>query len=143
MGAVRAGPLIGISRPLATGRPAALVGHGDVARTGLGNVLVDSKGRTIYLFKKDSGTKSVCRGECAIEWPPVRANGEATVGDGANASMVATTKRSDGKPQVTYNGHPLYLYEGDQNPATQMAKAWRRSAHAGMRSLQPEIRCPA
>ena len=96
----------------ANGRPATV----GVANSGLGKVLVDSKGRTIYLFKKDSGTKSVCRGECANDWPPVRANGEATVGDGANASMVATTKRSDGAPQVTYSGHPLYLYEGDQKP---------------------------
>jgi predicted lipoprotein with Yx(FWY)xxD motif len=46
----------------------------------------------------------------------VRANGKPTVGSGANASMVGTTARSDGKPQVTYNGHPLYLYSGDQRP---------------------------
>jgi predicted lipoprotein with Yx(FWY)xxD motif len=88
----------------------------NVARTGLGNVLVDSKGRTIYLFKKDNGTTSACSGACAIDWPPVRAHGKPTVGDGANASMAATIKRSDGAPQVTYNGHPLYLYEGDQKP---------------------------
>jgi predicted lipoprotein with Yx(FWY)xxD motif len=88
----------------------------NVATTGLGNVLVDSQGRTIYLFKKDNGTKSACSGECAIDWPPVRAKGVPTVGDGANASMAATIKRSDGAPQVTYNGHPLYLYEGDQQP---------------------------
>ena len=88
----------------------------NIAKTGLGNVLVDSKGRTIYLFKKDSGTTSACSGECAVDWPPVRANGKPTVGDGANASMVSTTKRSDGAPQVTYNGHPLYLFEGDQKP---------------------------
>src|SRR5262245_12155170 len=71
---------------------------------------------TEHLFQKDTGTKSVCSGECAIDWPPVRAKGEPTVGDGANASLVATTKRADGAPQVTYNGHPLYLYEGDQEP---------------------------
>jgi predicted lipoprotein with Yx(FWY)xxD motif len=94
----------------------------NVARTGLANVLVDSKGRTIYLFKRDSGTKSVCRGECANDWPPVRANGEATVGDGANASMVATTKRSDGAPQVTYNGHPSTSTRASTSPATQAAK---------------------
>lgn len=88
----------------------------NVATTGLGKVLVDSKGETIYLFKKDNGTTSACSGECANDWPPVRTNGEPTVGDGANASMVSTTKRSDGAPQVTYNGHPLYLYEGDQQP---------------------------
>lgn len=88
----------------------------NVAKTGLGNVLVDSQGRTIYLFKKDSGTTSACSGACAIDWPPVRAHGNPTVGAGANASMAATIKRSDGAPQVTYNGHPLYLYEGDQKP---------------------------
>jgi predicted lipoprotein with Yx(FWY)xxD motif len=88
----------------------------NVASTGLGKVLVDSQGRTIYLFKKDNGATSVCTGECAIDWPPVRAKGVPTVGHGANASMAATIKRSDGAAQVTYNGHPLYLYEGDQEP---------------------------
>jgi predicted lipoprotein with Yx(FWY)xxD motif len=47
---------------------------------------------------------------------PGPANGQPTAGDGANASIVATIKRSDGAPQVTYNGHPLYLYEGDHEP---------------------------
>lgn len=68
----------------------------------------------LYLFQKDSGTKSACSGACASAWPPLRANGKPTVGTGANASMVGTTKRSDGKPQVTYNSHPVYLYQGDQ-----------------------------
>ena len=86
----------------------------DVASSGLGKILVDSQGRTLYLFKKDSGTKSACTGECAADWPPVRTKGEPTVGDGADASLVGTTQRSDGDPQVTYNGHPLYTYEGDQ-----------------------------
>jgi predicted lipoprotein with Yx(FWY)xxD motif len=84
-----------------------------VANSGLGNILVDSQGRTLYLFKKDSGTKSACFGACATAWPPLRASGKPSVGSGANASMVGTTKRSDGKPQVTFNGHPLYLYQGD------------------------------
>ncbi len=84
-----------------------------VANGGLGKILVDSQGRTLYLFKKDSGTRSACFGACAIAWPPLRANGKPTVGSGASASMVGTTTRSDGKPQVTYNGHPLYLYQGD------------------------------
>jgi len=51
---------------------------------------------------------------CAVNWPPLRANGKPTLGSGANASLVGTTMRSDGKPQVTYNGHPLYLFTGDQ-----------------------------
>jgi predicted lipoprotein with Yx(FWY)xxD motif len=99
--------------PKTTSGRSATVG---VAKTGLGKILVDSKGRTIYLFKKDQGAKSVCTGVCANDWPPVRASGKPTVGGGTNASMVAITRRSDGARQVTYHGHPLYLYEGDHKP---------------------------
>jgi predicted lipoprotein with Yx(FWY)xxD motif len=87
-----------------------------VANPGHGRILVNSKGRTIYLFKKDTGTKSTCTGACATDWPPVRVSGKPTVGKGLKASKVGTTARSDGKPQVTYNGHPLYLFSGDSKP---------------------------
>jgi predicted lipoprotein with Yx(FWY)xxD motif len=89
---------------------------GTASEGNLGTILVDSKGRTLYLFKKDSGTKSACSGTCATAWPPLRANGKPRVAGGANASLVGTTTRSDGRPQVTYNGHPLYLYQGDEKP---------------------------
>jgi predicted lipoprotein with Yx(FWY)xxD motif len=82
----------------------------------LGKILVDSQGRTLYLFQKDSGTKSACFGACASAWPPVRGSGKPTVGSGLNASLVGTTSRSDGMAQVTYNGHPIYLFSGDQKP---------------------------
>ena len=82
----------------------------------LGKILVDSKGHTLYLFQKDSGTKSACTGACASAWPPLRASGKPVVGTGLSASKVGTTARSDGKPQVTYNGHPLYLFQGDKSP---------------------------
>jgi predicted lipoprotein with Yx(FWY)xxD motif len=87
-----------------------------VANENLGKILVDSHGRTLYLFRRDSGTKSTCTGACAVDWPPLRATGKPTVGGGANASVLATSARSDGKPQVTYNGHPLYRFSGDQSP---------------------------
>jgi predicted lipoprotein with Yx(FWY)xxD motif len=87
-----------------------------VAHRGLGNILVDSKGRTLYLFKHDSGKRSRCFGECAVAWPPLRASGKPTAGRGVHASLLGTTKRSDGKPQVTYNGHPLYHFQGDKKP---------------------------
>ncbi len=96
----------------ASGRPATV----GVANSDLGKILVDSQGRTLYLFQKDSGTQSACTGACASAWPPLRAQGKPTVGSGANASIVATSPRSDGKPQVVYNGHPLYRYQGDQKP---------------------------
>ena len=84
-----------------------------VAKTRLGKALVDSRGRTLYLFTKDSGTKSTCSGACATAWPPLRATGKPTVSGGAKASQVGTTMRSDGKQQVTYNGHPLYRFVKD------------------------------
>jgi predicted lipoprotein with Yx(FWY)xxD motif len=87
-----------------------------VSSTGVGNVLVDSKGHTLYRFQKDSGIASNCAGACAAAWPPLRASGMPTAGSGAEASLISTTKRSDGTSQVTYNGHPLYLYAGDAKP---------------------------
>jgi predicted lipoprotein with Yx(FWY)xxD motif len=87
-----------------------------VENTKLGKILADSKGETLYLFKKDSGTKSECTGACASAWPPLRASGKPTAGNGANASTLGTTSRSDGKAQVTYNGHPLYTFTADQSP---------------------------
>jgi predicted lipoprotein with Yx(FWY)xxD motif len=87
-----------------------------LASEGPGTILVDSKGRTLYLFQRDTGTKSTCTGACATEWPPLLATGKPTVGNGADASMVGTSPRSDGKAQVTYNGHPLYLFSADQSP---------------------------
>jgi predicted lipoprotein with Yx(FWY)xxD motif len=102
----------------ATAPPSTSSGHqatiGAANEGNLGTILVDSRGRTLYLFKKDSGTKSTCFGACASAWPPLRASGKPTAGSGAKASMVGTTTRSDGKQQVTYNGHPLYLYQGDE-----------------------------
>ena len=83
---------------------------------GLGKILVDSKGRTVYLFEKDTGPMSTCSGACASAWPPVTETGMPSAGMGVDKSMLGTTKRSDGTMQVTYNGHPLYLYQGDNKP---------------------------
>ena len=88
----------------------------NVAKTSLGNILVDSQGRTLYLFDKDTGTKSTCSGGCATAWPPLRTSGKPTASGGAKATLLGTTPRSDGKPQVTYNGHPLYGFQGDSKP---------------------------
>src|SRR3954469_10736281 len=67
----------------------------NVAKTNLGKILVDSKGRTLYLFKKDKGTTSTCFGACATNWPPERATRKPTVSSGLTASKAGTTKRSD------------------------------------------------
>jgi predicted lipoprotein with Yx(FWY)xxD motif len=83
--------------------------------TSLGTVLVDAKGRTLYLFEKDKTRKSTCSGQCAVNWPPVTTSGKPKAGGSASASKLGTTKRSDGSTQVTYNGHPLYLFIADKN----------------------------
>ena len=82
--------------------------------SGLGKVLVDSQGRTLYLFEKDTTSKSMCSGACATEWPPLTTSGKPTAGGGVTKSMLGTTKRSDGTAQVTYNGHPLYTFSADK-----------------------------
>jgi predicted lipoprotein with Yx(FWY)xxD motif len=87
-----------------------------VARSSLGQILVDSQGRTLYLFQKDSGTTSACTGACAMAWPPLRTPSQPTAGSGLNANLLGTSPRSDGGTQVTYNGHPLYLFIKDQKP---------------------------
>src|SRR5689334_8413461 len=87
-----------------------------VANSRLGKILVDSQGRTLYLFQKDSGTKSACTGACATAWPPLTTTGKPTVGSGASASLIGTIARSGGAAQVTYNGHPLYLFVMDKKP---------------------------
>jgi predicted lipoprotein with Yx(FWY)xxD motif len=85
-----------------------------VSSTGIGQVLVNSQGRTLYLFKADQGTKSACAGACAAAWPPLLVTGKPTVGSGSSASLIGTSSRPEGKTQVTYNGHPLYLFAQDQ-----------------------------
>jgi predicted lipoprotein with Yx(FWY)xxD motif len=88
----------------------------DVRSSGLGKILVDSKGMTLYLFEKDKGPKSTCSGACASAWPPFTTTGMPKAGSGTTAPLIGTTKRSDGTTQVTYNEHPLYYYAGDQQP---------------------------
>ena len=87
-----------------------------IGKTPLGRILVDSKGITLYDFPPDKGTKSVCYGACAALWPPLITNGKPVAGPGVKSSLLGTTKRSDGKFEVTYNGHPLYYFVSDRKP---------------------------
>ena len=82
----------------------------------LGKILLDNKGRTIYVFDADKSTKSTCTGSCAAAWPPLVVKGKPKAGSGVKADMLDMSTRSDGGKQVTYNGHPLYLYSADKKP---------------------------
>jgi predicted lipoprotein with Yx(FWY)xxD motif len=105
------GSAYGAATPAA--KKAAAVG---TRSTGLGTVLVDGQGRSLYLFEKDRGTTSSCTGACASVWPPLSTTGKGVVGDGLPAGKLRSTKRSDGTTQLTYAGHPLYTYAGDGRP---------------------------
>ena len=83
------------------------------ASTKLGRVLVNSRGHTLYMFGKDKHGKSACSGMCATFWPPLIASGKPRATAGVKASLLGTTKRADGRLQVTYNHHPLYTFAKD------------------------------
>jgi predicted lipoprotein with Yx(FWY)xxD motif len=83
-------------------------------KTKLGPILVSSRGHTLYLFGRDRNGRSACSGDCAKFWPPLLSQGKPTAGAGVKASLLATTKRSNGSLQVTYNKHPLYTYALDK-----------------------------
>jgi predicted lipoprotein with Yx(FWY)xxD motif len=87
-----------------------------VAKSRLGSILVDSKGITLYDFVKDKGGASSCYGACAALWPPLITKGTPHAGRGVRASLLGTTKRKDGKVEVTYNRHPLYYFVSDRKP---------------------------
>jgi predicted lipoprotein with Yx(FWY)xxD motif len=82
-------------------------------RTSLGKVLVDASGRTLYLYTPDRQNKSVCYGQCASYWPPLVTTGKPRAGAGVRAKLLGVTMRKDGSHQVTYAGHPLYLFVQD------------------------------
>lgn len=88
----------------------------DLRTTSLGRILVDRRGRTLYLFAPDKHGKSVCYGKCAVFWPPLLATKAAKTGSGLKASLFGTTRRRDGKLQVTYARHPLYRFAEDKAP---------------------------
>ena len=91
----------------------ATAGKVALHKTKIGKVLATSSGRTLYLFMKDKNGHSACYGQCAGYWPPLMKKGALRAGTGVKASLLGTTKRKNGKRQVTYRGHPLYLYKLD------------------------------
>ena len=91
----------------------ATAGRVTLHKTSLGKVLATSKGRTLYLFMKDRNGHSACYGQCTGYWPPLMKKGALSAGPGVKANLLGTTKRKNGKLQVTYKGHPVYLYSFD------------------------------
>jgi predicted lipoprotein with Yx(FWY)xxD motif len=90
----------------------------DVKDSRFGQIVVDGQGRALYLFGADKTTASTCYDACATAWPPLLADKGAKIDSmhAAAAALTGTTTRKDGTIQVTYNGHPLYYFQGDKNP---------------------------
>jgi len=128
---------------------AALIGTAAVAfassgtvvnwrKTSIGNAITTSSGHTLYLFRADHGTTSACYGQCSTFWPPLLTTGKPVAVGRVKSSLLGTTKRKDGKLQVTYKGHPLYTFIEDKTPgqttgegSTNFGASWYALAPSG------------
>lgn len=108
-----AAALVGTSAAGPVSTPAATISS---AGSPLGQILVDGKGLTLYLFEKDPRGRSACYAQCALYWPPLLTHRTPVGLHGAKAALLGTTRRSDGTTQVTYAGHPLYRFRQDTRP---------------------------
>ena len=95
--------------------------------SGLGTVLVDGKGITLYMYATDTrGQPSRCYDICAVQWPPLVLPPGVTApvaGPGARAALLGTAPRTDGTTQITYHGWPLYLWPPDRTPGMATGQA--------------------
>jgi predicted lipoprotein with Yx(FWY)xxD motif len=103
------------------GAPTAHAGRAAVVKLGktqLGSILVSSSGRTLYEFSRDHPKKSSCAAisGCPETWPALKTSGKPTAGAGVKASLLSSINLPGGGKQVSYAGHPLYLYSGDSGP---------------------------
>lgn len=110
-GATAGGYLPGYGTQSNAPQPAsAIVGVGS---SRFGRILIDGHGHTLYLFERDKRMTSTCYGACATYWPPLTTTAKPQAGRGIMAGKLGTTKRRDGRLEVTYNGHPLYTFVAD------------------------------
>jgi predicted lipoprotein with Yx(FWY)xxD motif len=84
-----------------------------VRSTEYGKAVFGPSGKVVYVFGADRGSTSHCYGACAKAWPPLLTTGVPVAGPGVRANLLGTTKRRNGRLQVTYNHHPLYYFISD------------------------------
>jgi len=129
IGSVVAVVLVGTAVALAAGngskRDASTVKISTRSVTGLGTILVDSRGRTLYMFAPDKRKSVTCHKVCAKIWPPVflPAGAKLAAGGSAKLALLGSDKDSTGGSVVTYNHWPLYLYLGDTKAGTATGQA--------------------
>lgn len=110
------GPTSGSTGSAGTSSSAATVSATNVP--GVGTVLVNGQGQTLYLLTSEKGGKVTCTASngCTKFWPEVTLPNGATApkaGSGVQASLLGTVKDGSGNLEVTYNGWPVYTYAGD------------------------------
>src|SRR5215469_14209269 len=100
--------------PAAYGAPSTV----DTAAITVGGVstrvLTNDQGMTLYYLDTDTPARSTCTGGCASIWPPLLSAGAPSTGASLPGKL-AVVKTANG-PQVSYNGHLLYIYTGDTAP---------------------------
>jgi predicted lipoprotein with Yx(FWY)xxD motif len=109
-----------------------------IRKTALGSILVDNRGRTLYLFEKDQNGVSMCSSACAAYWPPLTSHAAPRAGSGVHKTLLALGKARNGVRQVLYAGHPLYTFVGDKSAGqttgeglTNFGAAWYAIAASG------------
>jgi len=118
-------PYVNTTGPKLLGGPSDEITVGVV--NGLGRVLVDGEGITVYMFQTDhQGQPSRCVGLCAVGWPPLTltpGHGAPVAGPGIDKDLLGTARRADGSTQITYNGWPLYTWPPDTAPGMATGQA--------------------
>jgi predicted lipoprotein with Yx(FWY)xxD motif len=120
LGAVAAATVLVAAAQASTAPKGAVVA---LRKTTLGTVLVDARGRTLYLFEKDRNGMSACDTACVKFWPALTSNGTPRAGKGVHRSLLRLTRQRNGRRQVTYAGHPLYTFVGDKSPGQTTGEA--------------------
>lgn len=85
-----------------------------VRGSSFGPILFDGRGFALYAFTRDARRVSRCDVACAAAWPPYLVSRKPVAGKGVRSKLIGTTRRKDGRLQVTYAGRPLYYYVGDR-----------------------------
>jgi len=131
----------------AAGSSAAVAASGTVlktAATSLGTVVVDSSGKTVYAFDKDTQNsgKSACNTGCIGLWPAVTTTSSSPTVAGVSGKL-GTITRSDGTKQITLDGRPLYTYAGDSGAGAVSGQGvkgiWWAVTPAGAEITQPPV----
>ena len=81
--------------------------------SGVGKVLVNSKGFALYSPAQEKGGTIRCTGSCTSIWLPLTTKGTPSAPAGV---QLGTVMRPDGKTQVTFKGKPLYRFAEDSSP---------------------------